>query len=112
MATLTLPDGRIIELPPFRDRVPVHAAPDRAAWQAKHGVAPWPVTDARPVYAIRARRAYEKDYSSTRFEDAIDAQTEIDEQTMSVHAQSTAANGDLCFFDPSDGQFWIYPDKP
>ena len=106
---LTLADGRRVHL---RAEVPVCEAPDREAWQAKHGVAPYRLENVEPKFLSRAKAAATLDSSAIDFETCNRAKARLYEVELRVAWQHGINDSAVVFYDPSDDSFWAYPDAP
>ena len=94
----------------LRDNIPAYSGPpDRAAWAAEHGAAPYPIGRVREAYVSRALAAIRKDYSTIEREATINTQFALDAVCDRVHADSQLPESSLVFFDATDEQFWVYP---
>jgi hypothetical protein len=98
-----------------RGRPEPYRPPDREAWKAKHGVEPSVVKPAAEldadligVLANQARDYVNRDWSTMSAEETFRIRGNLDV----LHDEIAARLGtnSLVFFDPGDGQFWIYPD--
>jgi hypothetical protein len=100
-----------------RGRPEPYKAPDRVAWEKKWGVAPFvakPTAEKDANWlAMRAKEAREyiqRDWSTLAAEETHGHHADLDFIHDAV--ASMLGTDDLVFFDPDDGQFWVYPEKP
>ena len=102
----------------LRSDVPtIPPPPDRAQWEADHRVKPSPIlgNGTRQVWlawkAHQARRCIERDSATIDRQKAIGEQVKLDHVCERVKVAFQIPNGDHVFFDPSDNQFWVYPES-
>jgi hypothetical protein len=93
----------------FRDKIPAYKPPDRAAWERKHGVAPYSLGRVHQKYVNRALRAIRRDYSTIEAKEAIAADVSLEFVCDSVRDGCDVPESSVVFFDPADEQFWVYP---
>lgn len=98
-----------------RGRPEPYRVPDRAAWKQRKGVDAYPFKPASPEAALRlsafaeiARQYVSRDWSTMSAEESHGIRADLD----ILHDQVAGELGtdSLVFFDPDDGQFWVYPD--
>lgn len=104
----------------FRGDVPaISPAPDRARWEADHGTSPYPLTLERfngltlqrfrfARFTNRARKCIERDLATIDRDKAIRESVKLEHICERVKTAFDIIHAQV-FFDPSDGQFWIYP---
>jgi hypothetical protein len=105
----------------LRSDVPtIPPPPDRAQWEAEHREKPWSVGQRTHragqqlrlrVLTLRARRCIERDLATIDRQKAISEQVKLDHICERVKVAFQIPNGDHVFFDPSDNQFWVYPES-
>jgi hypothetical protein len=108
--------------PPMRQPAPIdprgrpepYRTPDRAEWEARNGVEPFIAKPANQKIAERlaldaetARRYIQRDWSTMSAEESFRHRANLDLLLDEVAAQ--LGTDSLVYFDPDDGQFWIYP---
>jgi len=93
----------------FRNNIPGYKPPDPAAW--KHGVMPYSLEHVRDAYVSRASASVSRDYSSIEFDKTTNSRVALDAVCERVHADSNLPDNHHVFFDPENGQFWVYPEK-
>jgi hypothetical protein len=121
----------------FRGDVPMYRAPDREEWERQHGVKPraiifglppdrplWPnhgteFVVCTPAALLRmralenqARIQCQTESSTLVREEAIKAHVGLDSICEHMKYNLKLAETDEVFYDPNDGRFWIYPDRP
>jgi hypothetical protein len=96
---------------PFRDNIPAYSGPpDRDVWEQQHGVKPYSLGRVREAYVSRALAAIRKDYSTIERNEAIGTQVSLESVCERVQADLELPEESLVFFDPTDKQFWVYPE--
>jgi hypothetical protein len=98
-----------------RGRPEPYRAPDREAWKAQHGVEPY---IAKPtaqldaeLLAVLAKQAsgyVSRDWSTMSAEESFRIRGNLDVVLDEVAAR--LGTDSLVYFDPGDGEFWVYPD--
>lgn len=92
--------------------------PDRDAWLARHGVAPYPASHLITQAALRdsiaslaaAARAYaSRDWTTLDAETANRFHARLDLLNDEIAALLKTDN--LIYYDPTDNQFWVYPES-
>jgi len=95
---------------PFRDNIPVYRPPDRAAWEANSGKAPFELTDVEPRYALQAKGRIERDLAEINRGPAITNATVLDEICEGVlYRSGLDATMHIIHFDTGTNSFWAYP---
>jgi hypothetical protein len=93
-----------------RGRPEPYRAPDRAAWKQRKGVDAFPAPDSARLegYAEIARGYVDQDWASLSADECHGIHADLD----ILHDQVSAELGtdSIVFFNPDDGQFWVYPD--
>jgi hypothetical protein len=95
---------------PFRGDIPALTAPPRPQWEADYGRPCVKLDQAGAPHIEHARRIVSRDLIGLTKEEALEAQTQMDELCERVLAKSDLDwDAYVCFFDPDDDTFWAYP---